>query len=113
MKIHETLKALSLKILSEPSEHFVMSKLKEQTLEAVIHFNRFNAKHERQDSLRKSIECLDDIRALLKIAVELKCIVYETFKDYEDQSHQLVKMMVSEMNIFKRGEKKFYASDAH
>lgn len=108
MKINETLKALALRVLSEKCDHLVMSRLKEQMLEAVIQFNRFNAKHERQDSLRNAIEALDDVRALLKMAVELKCVEYDNFKEYEDQSHQIVKMMVSEMNIFKRGEKKFF-----
>ena len=108
MKINETLKALALKILSEKNEHLVMSRLQQQMLESVVQFNRFNAKHERQDSLRNAIEALDDVRALLKIVVELKCIEYDAFKEYEDQSHQLVKMMVSEMNMFKRGEKKFF-----
>lgn len=99
MKIMETMRQLSNNILNETNGHMVMVRLKDMMLDGVMYFNRFNSKNERTDSLRRAIESMDDVRILLKIAVELKCIEYENFKSYEDQAHQLVKMMVSELNI--------------
>jgi hypothetical protein len=99
MKIMEALRQLTNSILSESSDHMVVARLKDVTLESVIYFNRFNAKNERTDSLRRAIEAMDDVKVMIKIAVELKCIEYDAFKMYEDQAQQLVKMMVSELNI--------------
>ena len=99
MKIMETLRQLSNSILNEASDHMVVARLKDVTLEGIIYFNRFNSKNERVDALKRSIECMDDVKMMLKIAVELKCINYDDFKAYEDQAQQIVKMMVSELNI--------------
>lgn len=99
MKIMDTLRALAQEVLNETNEHMVMSNLKQSLLDALIYFNRFNAKFERMDALKKAVECMDDVRILLKCAVELKCIDYEVFKSYEDQSQQVVKMMVSELKL--------------
>lgn len=99
MKIIETLRELSQSILEEGNNNKVMERLKDVVMDAVIYFHRYHAKHDRTDALKRAIESMDDIKVMLRVAVDLKCITYDKYKMYEDQAHQMVKMMVSELNI--------------
>ena len=104
MKIFEVLKEITQGVFNSnvsgcESNHLVMKNLKQALLDALIYFNRFNSKFERTDALKKSIECMDDVKILLKLAVDLKCIEYDGFKKYEDLTQQVVKMMVSELKL--------------
>ena len=77
----------------------IINSLKKQALDSLLNYNRFKQHRGQKESLIQAVMLMDDVRAILRLCVDLKIIDFDAYQNLKELSSKIVKRLVCEKNI--------------
>lgn len=103
MNLSEEIYQLVESLWKIDSQELLVGKIKEAVLGVYLNYQRFKGHKMQKQALTEAVLLTDDVKSLLKLAVQLKHIAYDDYKKWDEAAHKIVKRLITEKNIVSHG----------
>ncbi len=99
MNLNDDIYQLTESVWKQTSDSRLFKQLQDTALGIYLNYQRHKNHKMQKHALTDAILLSDDMRGLLKLAVQLQAISYDDYKKWDEAAHKIVKRLITEKNI--------------